>query len=211
MNNRAQRFARTRWSIKSSFFTALGILVVITPLVLLTVKKSIWTELEILTVIISAIMLVYLTVVLFLGVRFDMKERFAIAWPKGEAPSVLDAATYFPGDTGGLFTELGSEAGILGMIVGFLLDILASILLVFLIAVVLWIGFNGILAAILAVATPLFFFYGRVLKSIVLKGRRCRGNVGLSLLHALKSTLGYTVWFYGLFMLAHYVSQTMFK
>lgn len=195
--------ARPRWNLKSSFYTALGIVAVVTPLVLLTVRKSIWTELEVLTGIVSAIMFAYLTVILFLGVRFDRNERFTIAWPKGKPTDFALA----PGDFCGWFTQLGAEAGILGVIVGMLLDIVATFVIVFAVSFLLWIGFNGILAVILAVCLPLFFFYRRVLRSIVTKGRRCRGNIRASLFQSFKSTLGYAVWFYGIFLLAQYVEH----
>jgi hypothetical protein len=201
------RYTRPRWSLISSFYTALGILVLITPLVLLTVKKSIWTELEILTGIISAMMFIYLSVILFLGVRFNKNERICIEWPKGEPFSLTDTGSFIPGDTGGFFTELGSEAGIPGIIIGFILDMVATVVIVFLISLLLWIGMNGLEAVILAVCIPLYFFYRRALRAIVANGRSCRGNIGASLLQAFKSTLGYALWFYGIFIMAHYVEH----
>jgi Trk-type K+ transport system membrane component len=75
------------------------------------------------------------------------------------------------------------------------------------ISLLLWIGLNGIGAVILAVCIPLYFFYRRVLRAIVIRGRRCRGNIRASILQALKATLGYAVWFYGIFTLAHYLEH----
>jgi hypothetical protein len=201
------RYPRPRWSLKASFYTALGIIILITPLVLLIVKKSLWTELEILTGIISAMMFIYLSVILFLGVRFDKHERIIIEWPRGDPFSLSDASSYIPGETGGFFTELGSEAGIPGIIIGFILDMVATVVIVLVISLLLWIGLNGIEAVILAVCIPLYFFYRRALRAIVVKGRCCRGNIGASLLQSLKSTLGYAVWFYGIFIMARYVEQ----
>jgi cellobiose-specific phosphotransferase system component IIC len=200
------RNTRPRWSLKSSFYTALVILILVTPLVLLTVQKSIWTELEMITGIISAMMFIYLAVILYQGVRFDKNERIIIDWPKESPIRLSDAGSYVTGDFGGFFTELGSEAGIPGLIIGFILDIFATFIIVFLISLLLWIGLNGI-EAVLAVSIPLYFFYRRALRAIVIRGRRCRGNIVASLLQALKSTLGYAVWFYGIFMLAHYVEH----
>jgi hypothetical protein len=199
----ARRPIRPRWSLKSSFYTAIGIVLLVTPLVLLTVRDSVWTEVEVLTGAVFTIMFVYLTVVLFLGVRFDKTESFAIQWPKGRPTDVV----LEPGGFCGWFTQLGAEAGILGALVGVVLDILATFVLAFAVSFVIWIGFNGILAAILAVCIPLFFFYRRALRSIVTKGRRCRGNIRASLFQSFKSTLGYAVWFYGIFLLAQYVER----
>jgi hypothetical protein len=207
MKTKTSRFARPRWSLKSSFYTAVGIVALVTPLVLLTIGKSIWTELEILTLVISALMFIYLTAVLYLGVRFNKNERFAIEWPKGDPADIFDASLYFPGDTGGFFTGLGAEAGILGAIIGFILDVVATLILAYAISLLLWIGFNGVAVLVPAVGLPLFFFYRRALRAIVLKGRRCQGKPGRSMLHALKSTLGYAVWFYGIFMLAHHIQR----
>ena len=202
---------RPRWSLKSSYYTALGILLLVTPVVLLTIKKSIWTELEILTGIISAMMFIYLAVIFYLGVHFDKHERISIEWPKGEPISLSEASSYIPFDFNGFFTELGSEAGIAGLIIGFILDLVATVVIVFVISLLLWIGLNGIEVVILAVCIPLYFFYRRVLRAIVIRGRRCRGNIGASLLQALKSTLGYAVWFYAIFTLAHYLEHIRLK
>ena len=205
------RSRRPRWSLKSSFYTAFGILILVTPLVLLTVKKSIWTELELITGIISAMMFIYLAVILYQGVHFDKHERIIVDWPKESPISLSDAGSYVTGDFGGFFTDLGSELGIPGIIIGFILDIFATFIIVFLISLLLWIGLNGIEAVILAVCIPLYFFYRRALRAIVIRGRRCRGNIGASLLQAFRSTLGYAVWFYGIFMLAHYVEHIRLK
>ena len=206
------RNTRPRWSLKSSFYTVLGILILVTPLVLLTVKKSIWTELEIVTGIISAIMFAYLSVILYFGVHFNKHERIIVDWPKASPIDISDAGSYITGDFGGgFFTDLGSELGIPGIVIGFILDIFATFIIVCLISLLLWIGLNGIEAMILAVCIPLYFFYRRALRAIVIRGRRCRGNIGVSLLRAFKSTLGYAVWFYGIFTLAHYVEQIGLK
>ena len=207
MNFGKQISARPRWSLKSSFITALGIIAIITPLILLTVKKSIWTELEIVTGIISVIIFCYLSMVLYLGVRFDKKERFVIEWPQGNLNSLMDATSLIPDDISGVFTDMGSEAGIPGMIIGFILDVIVSIVLVFLISLLFWLGFNGILAVIIAVCLPLFYFYRRVLRSIILRGRNCRANPRLSMIHSIKYTLGYSLWFYGVFCGARLIQQ----
>lgn len=198
---------RPRWSLKASFLTALGILCVTTLLVLLAVKKSIWAELEIVTVAISCMMFAYLTTVLHLGVRFDKNERFVIDWPKGRPFDLMDVSVQGAPDTGGLFTELGAESGIAGLLLGLLVDIVASLVLIIVIPVILWLGMNAILAVPIVVGLPLFYFYRRALRGIVLRGRRCRGSIGLSLFHAFTSTIGYTFWFYGIFFLAHRVDQ----
>ncbi len=84
------------------------------------------------TGIISAMMFVYLSVILYQGVHFDKNERIIIDWPKESPISLSDAGSYATGDFGGFFTDLGSEAGIPGIIIGFILDIFATVIIVFL-------------------------------------------------------------------------------
>ena len=193
--------------MQSSFFAMIGILAVMAPLIFITVRKSIWTELEIITGGVSAIMFAFLTVVLFLGVRFNKAERLTIAWPKTAPRDVFDAMSAFPDGTGGLFTEMGSEAGPLGFVVGLLLDIVATIIMLFLISVILWIGINALYAIVLAVSIPLFYFYRRSIRMIVLKGRTCRHSWNRSAIHAFRSSVLYTAWFYAILVLAHHIER----
>jgi hypothetical protein len=201
------RRRRPRWSVKTSFFAGLTILVAVAVLILLLVRKSIWTELELVTLAVSLLMFGYLSAVLYLGVRFDARERLVIDWPRGHPTELFDAASSGTVDTGGLFTELGSEVGILGIVVGFVLDVVVSIALVFLISLLLWLGVNGVLAVVAAVCIPLFYFFRRSLRLIVARGRRCQRRWGRSMARALASTLAYTVWFYTLFFLAHQLQK----
>ena len=84
------RNTRPRWSLKSSFYTVLGILILATPLVLLTVKKSIWVELEMITGI-------------------TLGEQHRSAYVKNAMPSIVRACPM-----GGCFRcefEIGHFAG----------------------------------------------------------------------------------------------------
>ena len=107
MNKGKLRSPRPRWSAKSSFLAAVGILGVVTPLVLLVVHKSIWTDLEVITAAVAGIMFAFLTAVLHAGVRFDKSERFSIAWPKTNSLDVMDAMSFMPG--GCSMTILGAS------------------------------------------------------------------------------------------------------
>jgi hypothetical protein len=198
---------RPKWSPKSSFLMGVGISIIVTITVLFTLKRSIWTELEIITVVLAFFMFAFLMTALYLGVRFDKRERFSIDWPKGSPSDLIDASGYVPGDTSGFFTEAGAEAGILGIIFGFILDILVTIILIYLVAFIIWLGLNVFLAAILSVSLPLFYFYRRTLREIVARGKYCRGHVIKSAMLALKSALGYSIWFYTIFFMAHQIEQ----
>jgi len=182
-----------------------ALLIAVTVIVILTVRKSIWTELEIVTAGVALLMFTFLTVVLFLGVRFDKNERFSVAWPQISPMDIFDASSFTP-DIGS-FSEWGAEEGLIGFLIGLLLDFVGSVVLVFLISIALWLGINAFWAIVLAVSLPLFYFYRRSLRTIVVKGRACRGNWSLSVGHALFSTIAYTVWFYVIFVLAHHVEM----
>jgi hypothetical protein len=175
--------------------------------VLLTLKQSIWTELEIITGLLALCMFAFLTTTLYLGVRFDKRERFSIDWPKGTPADLLDGTSFVPGDTSSFFTEAGAEAGVVGIIIGFILDVLVTIMLVYVIAAILWLGLNLLIAAVICIAIPLFYFHRRAIRSIAARGRFCRGNMAKSVVFALKSATGYTIWFYTIFFLAHQVQH----
>ncbi len=191
---------RPKWSLKTSFLMSVGIVAVVTPAVLLNVKKSIWTELEIVTGIMALLMFVYFTVLLYLGVRFNEKERAIVDWPVGSAADVWDGSS-IPSD--GFFTEAGAEAGILGIIVGFLIDLLIALLVTFVICWIMWAGFN----VIIAVFIPLYWFHRRSLRFLVTRGRRCRGSWPRSILHGFTTSVQYSFWFYTVFFAADRITR----
>jgi len=201
-----QHSKRPRWSLKSSFLTGAGILAVVSVVVLAMLRKSIWEELEIITLIMALVMLIYFTTVLYLGVRFNKHERFSVDWPKGSPQDLLDASCYAP-DSFGFFTGAGAEAGFLGIIIGFILDVLVTLVLAYVIACLLWLGINFFIAVIFPISLPLFYFYKRALRGMITKGRTCRGNLARSLLYAFRSAIGYSIWFYTIFLLAHYIQR----
>jgi len=204
MSNKTGQF-RPRWSMKSSFLTALILLISVTALVLLTVQKSIWTELEIVTAGVGMLMFAFLTVVLHHGVRFDKNERFSVAWPGISPRDLLDASSFTPDIDS--FIDCGADAGPLGIILGVILSIVGSVVLTVIISLLLWFGVNVVWTVVVAVSLPLFYFYRRSLRSIVVKGRACRGNWRRSAGHAFLSTILYTAWFYVIFALAHHIEK----
>lgn len=82
---------RPKWSLKTSFLFSILLLILLTLLIFFTVHQSFWAELEIVTASIAVLMFGYFSVILYLGVRFDRNERFAIVWPKGDPTALLDA------------------------------------------------------------------------------------------------------------------------
>lgn len=190
-----------RWSLATSFWFCAVATAIVVPLVTLTVHKTIWVELEMVTGILAALMLLYFMVILHQGVRFTKERRALIDWPVERPLDVLDALGWTP-DTG-FFTSAGAEAGGLGIVVGFLLDVLVMLLLAVLITVLCWIGVNLVVAVLLF----LFWVHARWLRYLVTTGRHCRGHWGRSLLHGAATTLRFTVWFYAAFFIAHKVGE----
>jgi hypothetical protein len=198
------RLKRPKWSLKTSFWGAVGVVTVAALCTLLVLKRSLWVELHILAGFLAMFMFGYLFLVLYYGVRFDRNEQYSFSWPISKFETWWDATSQF--NTGGTLTEGGAEAGPLGIIIGFLLDLLVSIIISFVIAVVLWLTFSFVVTAILVVAIPLFFLFRRSIRYIVANGRLCRGNLGRSVVFALRATLTNIVWFYAILVGAQYIT-----
>ena len=166
--SRQLKLRRPRWSVKTNFWGAAAVVLLVSLTTLLVLKKSIWTELEIFTGILSLFMFAYLFLLLYYGVRFDSNEHYVIAW-HSNLTDWLEATPSI--DTGGTFTEGGAEVGPLGMIVGSLLDLLISIVITILIAVVLWLSMNVLVTGVVILGMPLFFLFRRSVRYVVAKGR----------------------------------------
>ena len=205
MNRKTTIIFRPRWSLANSFWFCVGAAVIVVPLVLLTAQQSIWIELEIVTGVLASLMFVYFTILLHQGVRFTDSRRAIIDWPKSSPSEFIDVTSACP-DTG-FFTEVGSEAGCLGMIIGFLLDFVVMIALAFVIAWLIWAGLNVVVAIILF----LYWVHRRWLRYLVTRGRHCRGNWGRSILHGGATTMLYSFWFYTAFFAAQKISEYAHK
>jgi hypothetical protein len=188
-----RRGKKPRWSLRTSFWVFVTILSVVTVTAFSLFPHSLWMDLEVLTAA---------TLVLYRGVRFDRKERIAIAWRKSEWMNVEPWV-----DTGGVFTDAASEAGVLGCLVGILLDIAVSFLLSFAIAFLVWVGANLLFTTVFALSLPLFVIFRRSVRYVVAKGRFCHGNMRRSLLFALWATLIYTGWLYAILFAAYQLTR----
>lgn len=208
MSDKRSIFKRPQWSLASSFLAALGIFAVVTTVILVAVKKSVWVELEIVSLALAPIMFLYMLAVLYLGVKFDKKERFIIDWQWKDRPGIMDCCDLSSFDGIGFpCTEAGAEEGCLGVIIGFALDIILSIFLMFMVAFVLWLAVNALPEAIVIVFLPLFFLYRRSLRYLVARGKACKGNFGKSIAHALISSMIYSGWFYSIIYFGHYICR----
>ena len=191
---------RPRWSLATSFWFCVGAIVVVTPVVFLTVHKSIWVDLEMVTGILAVLLFAYFSVLLHQGVRFNDARQVVFDWPRTSPGNIMADASLWP-DIGS-FAEAGSNAGILGMILGFLLDVVATVVLAFLIACLLWAGIN------VAAAIVLFFYWmhRRCLRYLVTRGRHCKGSWGKSILRGGATAVFYSLWFYAAFFVAQQIS-----
>jgi hypothetical protein len=195
---------RPRWSFKTHFWGAATVVLLVSLTTLLVLKQSVWAELEILTGILSLFMFAYFFLLLYHGIRFDKNEQYLILW-WSQLTDWLDATPSL--DTGGTFAEGGAEAGPLGMIAGFLLDILVSIILTLLLAVVLWLSLNVFVTAVVLLGAPLFFLFRRSVRYVVAKGRACHKDSSRACWFALRATFVNTLWFYAILEGAHYIAR----
>ena len=206
MDSKRSIFIRPHWSLRSSFLTALCLLAIVTTVILVTVKKSLWLDLEIVTTVLAPIMFVYMTVVLYLGVKFEKEKGFSVNLNWREIINVADllnVTTVF--DIGFPFSMLFSEAGRLGLVLGIILDLIVSVLLIVFICAVLWFGINALPETIVIIFFPLFYFYRRSLRYLVVRGRAYRGNLGKAMIHAFFASIIYSAWFYTIILVSHYV------
>jgi len=195
---------RPRWSLKTHFWGAASVALLASLTTLLVLKKSLWAELEILIGSLSLCLFAYFFFLLYYGVRFDKNEPYLVLW-RARLTDWLDATPSL--DTGGTFTEGGAEAGPLGMIVGFLLDVLVSIVLTLLLAVVLWLSLNVFVTAAVLLGAPLFFLFRRSVRYVVAKGRACHQDSRRACWFALRATVVNTLWFYAMLEGAHDIAR----
>lgn len=205
MRQNHKKHQSLKWSFRTNFWGAILIVLLISIVVLIFLKKSIWVELEVIVGIVSIINFSYLFYVLYHGIRFDNDEKYTITWKPVDGDALSFASPII--DTGLGFTCAGAEAGILGLIVGFFLDIIVSILLSLIIAVFLWVGLNIVITAIIVVSMPLYYFFRRSLRYIVAKGRRCYRDIKQSIYFAFKSTIINAIWLYCIIFVGHYFSN----
>lgn len=201
MNLKTSKRVSPKWSLATSFWFCVGVTVLVAPFVFLTAQKSIWVELEIATGILAGFMFIYFSVILHQGVRFNDARQAIIDWPAFSPSGVMEGMGYFSG--GDFFGELGRELGIVGWIVGFLLDLVVVFAVALLLCGLIWLGMNGVGVVVLF----LYWVHRRWLRYLVTRGRRCRGNWLRSLYHGGKVALFYSFWFYAAILVAQQICK----
>ena len=176
---KGQKNRRPKRSVETNFWAAIGISGCVSFLVLFGLKESLWLELEFVVGILSTLFFVHLVHVLFHGFRFNKNGKYTITWESVDFPSVLDEASYF--NTQGSFTA-ADNAGIHD----FLIDLIVSIILSFVVALVLLAGVNIFVSSVLILFFPAFYLFKRSLVYAVAKGQYCQNNPSNSFLYSLK-------------------------
>lgn len=189
--------------MRTNFFGAIGVILLVPLIMMFALKKSLWIELEIILGVLSLFMFAYFFLLLYHGIRFDRNDASLLDW-RPSFPDLADSSSYV--DTGGTFTAGGAEAGPLGLVIGFLLDLLVSILLTLVLAVVLWLGLNVLVTVVVVLGTPLFFLFRWSVRYIVVKGRSCHGEFSRACWFALRATVSNTLWLYAIVLGAHYLA-----
>lgn len=200
-----EKAKRPKWSIKTNFWSIVTVAAGISLIVLFGLKKNLWIELEIIVGILSFFFFLYLSYILFHGIRFDTNEKYTITWKAIDFSTVAEGSSYL--DTGGSFSSVGGEGGLLGLIIGFIIDILISIIISLIIAVLIWLGINLFLTSVLVLFLPIFYLFKRSLRFVVAKGRYCYKNFTKSGLYALQATFVGSIWLYCILILGHYLSR----
>lgn len=176
--------SRKKWSLLTSFWVALGILVVSTVTVLMVMKKPIWLELETLAGVICFVMTGFYWWVLYHGVRFNEDEKIAVNWIKeisDVGSGVADLGELFLGIVG-LSSSVGfAKMGLIGIVVGGFMGLVLSLLACIVLMVLAWVVFNAMEAAIFVTAVPLFLIFRRSVLYVLQHVDYCVGNMGRSL------------------------------
>ncbi|CEG57245.1 hypothetical protein [Legionella fallonii] len=171
------------WSVKTCFWTALGIILLSAIIVILFVHKAVWVELETLALIIGIMTTFFYSYILYHGVRFLDGERITFRRvmdrPLEPENDVVSTESF------GYFTSNLSDEGLIGILFGLILDILTCFMLASILSVLMWFGVNLIAVSIFIVATPLYYIFSQSLRFVMRHVEECRGNFVKSVQYGL--------------------------
>ncbi|HEV7300527.1 MAG TPA: hypothetical protein VGN72_14270 [Tepidisphaeraceae bacterium] len=154
----------------------------------LVLNASPFVETEIFLAAVSVCLMVFLTVGLYTGARVKRETEASAKfdpgrWMPDESPSNFDMATDFP-------AALEVDEGCIGGIVALVIWIVVSVLLVALLTLLV----SLFLPVFAVVLTAVFWMFYRALRLVLLRGRKCRGNLLKSAGYAAFYTFLYTGW-----------------
>lgn len=184
------------WSVRTITLTALSVLAVTAIAVFALGTRSLFVETELTLAIVAAALFVFLSVGLYQGARV---RRWDLPAVEAKGVSFDDIAQNLPDalDVGGGVPDVDAE-GCFGSVVAAMLALVAGLLLL----VLLWLLLNfGVVLWVFLLAAVSWVFY-LALRQVFAKSRVCRGNLGASLGYALLYTLLYTGWLFAVVWIA---------
>ncbi len=196
---------RPKWSLKSTFLYLCAAVLLVVPLIVFLFDGSIWARLELATTVLAVGLFLFLSHVLYHGLRFEGDRRFSLIRRRANS---ADFTSYFACDSFvGLFSTLGEVGGLAGLLIGFLLDVIVSLLLSLLVAALFWLGTNVLIVSISALLLPLYLIFRRFLMYVVWYGRSSRGRLGKSFFAAACYTAASTLWLYAVLFFGHFLAK----
>jgi hypothetical protein len=196
---RLMQSKKPRWSLLTSFWVFLGIVVVSTVTVLLTSKRELWLELEIVAGIVAAVVFLFYWWVLYHGIDFDENERLTFS---GVQFDVVD-----PGLD---IADLASGADDpISFIAGIILGLLLSVVLAIFVSLLVWLGVNGIALAVMLIATPLFAVFRTSVQFVLRNAPACHGDLVTAAQYSAMFTVIKTAWIFLVIFGAHYITASI--
>lgn len=183
------------WSARTITFTSLAVLLTSVLLIFLVGDQSPLVKAELLTASMALLMFTFLSCALFKGVRVHKREQFPELTALEEAFKQNENAL---GDVP--FKAVGAADDLAGLVVGlmmFVVLLVVGLLLLPLIMNVLWVGVFMVIAAA-------FWIVHRGLRYVLVYSRSTRGDLGKSVWYALRYTMVYSGWLFGLLAIARY-------
>jgi hypothetical protein len=195
--NDKKRTKRPKWSLNSSFWFLLSVIIISALPVFFFSKYDLWIQLEILCGIVAGTLFFFYLLVLYNGVRF---------YDHGE-PKV----TYLGMDSCDIGYEFGSiTSGAddpAGLLIAIVLDLLVGLFLTFVFSFLLWLGFNGLIYFTFILTTPVFYVFRTSVRFILKNSKECHHNIMRSARKAFTFTLIKTIWFFLIIAGTHYLTE----
>src|SRR5262245_1219506 len=196
---RSLGYRRPRWSLKTNFVAALGILLVVVLIVLLIDEKSIWHRLLIVSGVSAVFSFLFLTFVLYRGVWYDKREKYHFEWYSTDGvwyDLALDPFTFAQGSVGCLAEVSGSLA--------------LTVLLALTVGLIFWFGLNLVIDFVAALFLVLFIGFSRSLRLAIAHARSCRGNLKLSVAYSAAYSLLAGVGLYLILVVGRFLPGLLF-
>jgi hypothetical protein len=194
---RKARPIKARWSLQVAFWVFVAIVSLSAGVVLVLSKGDLWLELEMITGVVAGALFLFYWWILYHGVQFGNDERLTFASVSMEHVD--------PGIPFGQITSAADDP--LGLVVAFIIDVLVSLVLAVILSLLIWIGLNGVILAIVLIATPLFYVFRVSVRFVLRNAPTCHGHIGKAAQVALTFTIVKTAWVFAVIAGAHYAAE----